>query len=145
MSVAPAKLRRAGRVVQVMISIGERTEPPPSQMTCVVGVYFSRCASRDMVPLDLDVLEDYITSWFGAIFRIIIFGFPMSMISSRSARGSDNEISTTRAIASRVKSSTTHCVLIWRPSLKAPETISKLQRSFGPSGSNIGLRVPMSR
>jgi hypothetical protein len=41
---------------------------------------------------------------------------------------------------SRVKTSATHSVLIRRPSLNAPKTKSGLQRSFGPSGNNIGLR-----
>ncbi len=67
-----------------------------------------------------------------------VVGLPRCRIrasSSRVTRRPDSEVSATSARHSRLKSSTTARTRNRRPSVKASDTKSRLQRSFGPSGS----------
>ena len=69
----------------------------------------------------------------------------MTAVSSRVTRSPESDVSATSARHSRLKSSTMASTRNRRPSVKASETKSRLQRSLGRSGTSIGLRVPSAR
>ena len=77
-----------------------------------------------------------------------LFGRPrrsINMSSSRASRAPDSDVSGISARLSRVKSSTIARMRKRRLSVKASDTKSSDQRSFGPFGSAIGARTPNAR
>jgi hypothetical protein len=78
----------------------------------------------------------------------IIAGRPrraISASSSRTTRRPPIEVSTTKASASRMKSSTVARTRNRRPQDSTSATKSSDQRWFGPCGMVIGARVPVAR
>ena len=69
----------------------------------------------------------------------------MMASSSRATRRPLSDVSATKVRHSRVKSSTTARIRNRRPSAKASDRKSRLQRWLGPCGIVIGARVPSAR
>jgi hypothetical protein len=95
-------------------------------------------AGRDVMPVNAGAVDPFQD---GA-------GLPRQAIRASNSRASRLpliEVSTTRASASRVKSSTMARIRNRRRHDKASDTKSRLQRWFGPSGSVMGACVPVAR